>query len=42
MDGCFSIGLAFQHRRDLAGRWEWASIDGILDFLFEAIMLSRP
>ena len=39
-DGCFNIVLAFQHRKDLAGRWEWVLINGILDLLFAVIMLS--
>jgi len=40
IDGCFNIVLAFKHRRDLVGRWEWVLINGILDLLFAVIMLS--
>jgi uncharacterized membrane protein HdeD (DUF308 family) len=40
IDGVFVIVLAFEHRRELSGRWEWMMIGGIMDLVLAAIIIS--
>jgi uncharacterized membrane protein HdeD (DUF308 family) len=39
VDGVFSIILAIEHRRELAGRWEWMLFSGIVDLVLAAVIL---
>ena len=39
-DGVFVIVLAFSHRRELSGRWEWMLINGLVDLILAAIIIS--
>jgi len=40
IDGIFIIVLAFEHRQELSGRWEWMLIGGIMDLVLAAIIIS--
>ncbi|HKT18269.1 MAG TPA: DUF308 domain-containing protein [Stellaceae bacterium] len=40
LDGVTMIVLAFAHRRELSGRWEWILINGIVDLVLAAIIIS--
>jgi uncharacterized membrane protein HdeD (DUF308 family) len=40
VDGVTMIFLAFAHRRELSGRWEWLLINGIIDIILALIILS--
>ena len=40
VDGVFSIIMAIAHRRELSGRWEWMLLNGIIDLILAAIILS--
>jgi uncharacterized membrane protein HdeD (DUF308 family) len=39
-DGVVTIIYAIAHRRELSGRWEWMMVNGVLDLLLAAIVLS--
>ena len=39
-DGVFSVAGALSHRRELAGRWEWMLVSGLVDFVLAAIIIS--
>ena len=38
VDGIFSI-VSIEHRRELAGRWEWMLFSGIVDLVLAAVIL---
>lgn len=40
MDGVFSIFLSIAHRRELSGKWEWMLVNGIVDLILAAIVIS--
>jgi uncharacterized membrane protein HdeD (DUF308 family) len=40
IDGVVMIILAIAHRRELSGRWEWLLINGVIDLVLAAIILS--
>ncbi|HEY1735441.1 MAG TPA: HdeD family acid-resistance protein [Methylovirgula sp.] len=40
VDGIFIIVLAITHRRELTGRWEWMLINGLIDLILAAIILT--
>jgi uncharacterized membrane protein HdeD (DUF308 family) len=40
VDGVLSIILAITHRRALSGRWEWMLINGIIDLVLAAVIIS--
>ncbi len=40
LDGIFMIVLALEHRREMAGKWEWLLINGIVDLVLAAIVIS--
>lgn len=40
VDGIAMIFLAFAHRRELSGRWEWLLINGFIDIILALIILS--
>ena len=39
-DGVFSVARALSHRRELAGRWEWMLVSGLVDFVLAAVIIS--
>jgi uncharacterized membrane protein HdeD (DUF308 family) len=39
-DGILMIILAIAHRRELTGRWEWMIINGLVDLILAAIIIS--
>ena len=39
-DGVFSVAGALTHRRELAGRWEWMLVSGLVDFVLAAVIIS--
>jgi uncharacterized membrane protein HdeD (DUF308 family) len=39
-EGTASVMYAFEHRRELTGRWEWMLISGIIDFVIAGIILA--
>lgn len=40
VDGVFMIALGLSHRRELSGRWEWLALNGVIDLVLAAIILS--
>jgi uncharacterized membrane protein HdeD (DUF308 family) len=40
VDGILIIALAIAHRRELSGKWEWMMINGIVDLILAAIVIS--
>jgi len=40
IDGIAMIMFAIEHRRELTGRWEWLLINGLIDLVLAAIILS--
>src|SRR5665213_1785519 len=40
VDGILIIALAIAHRRELSGRWEWMMLNGIVDLVLAAIIIS--
>jgi uncharacterized membrane protein HdeD (DUF308 family) len=40
VDGVLIIALAISHRRALSGRWEWMLINGIIDLVLAAVIIS--
>ena len=39
-DGVLTIILALSHRRELSGRWEWLLVNGIIDLVLAALIIS--
>jgi len=39
-EGIASAMYAFEHRREMTGRWEWMLISGIIDFVIAGIILA--
>jgi len=39
-DGVLIIALAITHRRALSGRWEWMMVNGIIDLVLAAVIIS--
>ena len=40
VDGVFAVVMALAHRREFSGRWEWMLLNGIIDLILAAIILS--
>jgi uncharacterized membrane protein HdeD (DUF308 family) len=40
IDGVLIIVMAFEHRRELSGRWEWMMIGGVMDLVLAAIIIA--
>jgi uncharacterized membrane protein HdeD (DUF308 family) len=40
VDGILIIVLAIAHRRELTGKWEWMMVNGVIDLLLAAIVIS--
>jgi len=40
VDGVLIIALAISHRRALSGRWEWMMINGVIDLVLAAVIIS--
>lgn len=40
IDGILMIVLAISHRRSLSGRWEWMLVNGIVDLILAAYIIS--
>jgi uncharacterized membrane protein HdeD (DUF308 family) len=39
-DGVMIIALAISHRRALSGKWEWMMVNGVIDLILAAIIIS--
>ncbi len=39
-EGVVTIALAIAHRRELTGRWEWLAVNGVIDLVLAAIIIS--
>lgn len=40
IDGVIIIVMAFEHRRELTGRWEWMMLGGVMDLILAAIIIA--
>jgi uncharacterized membrane protein HdeD (DUF308 family) len=40
LDGVLIIVMAFEHRRELSGRWEWMMLGGVMDLILAAIVIA--
>jgi uncharacterized membrane protein HdeD (DUF308 family) len=40
IDGVLIIVLAFEHRRELSGRWEWMLLGGVMDLVLAGIIIA--
>jgi uncharacterized membrane protein HdeD (DUF308 family) len=40
IDGLLIIVLAFEHRRELSGRWEWMMLGGVMDLILAGIIIA--
>ena len=40
VDGILMIVLAITHRRELSGKWEWMMVNGVIDLILAAIIIS--
>ena len=40
IDGVLIIVLAFEHRRELSGRWEWMMLGGVMDLILAGIIIA--
>ena len=40
VDGVIMIALAIAHRRELTGKWEWMMVNGVIDLVLAAIVIS--
>ncbi|QXX74998.1 HdeD family acid-resistance protein [Methylovirgula sp. HY1] len=40
VDGILIIILSIAHRRELSGKWEWMMVNGIIDLILAAIIIS--
>lgn len=39
-DGLLIIVMAFEHRRELSGRWEWMMLGGVMDLILAGVILA--
>ncbi len=39
-DGVINILLGIAHRKDMSGRWEWLVVNGVIDLVLAAVILS--
>jgi uncharacterized membrane protein HdeD (DUF308 family) len=39
-DGVANILLGISHRKDMSGRWEWIVLNGVIDLVLAAVILS--
>lgn len=39
-DGFLTIAFAISHRRDLSGKWGWMMVNGVVDLILAAIIIS--
>lgn len=40
VDGVLMIAFAIAHRRELSGRWEWLLLNGVIDLVLAALILT--
>jgi uncharacterized membrane protein HdeD (DUF308 family) len=40
IDGIVIIVMAFEHRRELSGRWEWMMLGGVMDLVLAGIIIA--
>ena len=40
VDGVLMIAYAIAHRRELSGRWEWLMLNGVIDLVLAALILT--
>jgi uncharacterized membrane protein HdeD (DUF308 family) len=40
IDGVVIIAMAFEHRRELTGRWEWMMLGGVMDLVLAGIIIA--
>jgi uncharacterized membrane protein HdeD (DUF308 family) len=40
IDGVIIMVMAFEHRRELSGRWEWMILGGVMDLVLAAIIIA--
>ena len=40
VDGVLIIVMAFEHRRELSGRWEWMMLGGVMDLILAGIIIA--
>jgi len=40
VDGVLMIIFAIEHRRELSGRWEWLMLNGVIDLVLAALILT--
>jgi uncharacterized membrane protein HdeD (DUF308 family) len=40
VDGVLIVALAVAHRRELSGRWQWMMVNGVVDLVLAAIIIS--
>jgi uncharacterized membrane protein HdeD (DUF308 family) len=40
IDGVLIIVMAFEHRRELSGRWEWMMLGGVMDLVLAVIIVA--
>jgi uncharacterized membrane protein HdeD (DUF308 family) len=40
IDGVIIMVMAFEHRRELSGRWEWMMLGGVMDLVLAAIIIA--
>ena len=40
IDGVIIIVMAFEHRRELSGRWEWMMLGGVMDLVLAGIIIA--
>jgi uncharacterized membrane protein HdeD (DUF308 family) len=40
IDGVVIIVMAFEHRRELSGRWEWMMLGGVMDLILGGIIIA--
>jgi uncharacterized membrane protein HdeD (DUF308 family) len=40
VDGVLMIAYAIAHRRELSGRWEWLMVNGVIDLVLAALIIS--
>jgi uncharacterized membrane protein HdeD (DUF308 family) len=40
VDGLLIIVMAFEHRRELSGRWEWMMLGGVMDLILAGVILA--
>lgn len=40
IDGILIIVMAFEHRRELSGRWEWMMLGGVMDLVLAGLIIA--